>query len=79
MVKTFKNLFLQNQESFEVKSWYIALGTQGLPIFCSNDDCWLTFDLFMGSVKVLSSYIGMEKMLKNHFLKMYSVAETYNV
>ena len=29
-VKTLKNL-LQNRESFEAKSWYIALGTLGLP------------------------------------------------
>ena len=31
MVKTFKNLLCRNQESFETESWYIALGTQGLP------------------------------------------------
>ena len=31
MVKALKNLLTQNQESFEVKSWYIVLGTQGLP------------------------------------------------
>ena len=29
--KTLKNLLLQNQESFKAESWYIALGTQGLP------------------------------------------------
>ena len=28
--KTLKNNFLQNQESFEADSWYIASGTQGL-------------------------------------------------
>ena len=25
------NLLLQNEESFKAESWYIALGTQGLP------------------------------------------------
>ena len=30
---TLKNLLLQNQASFEAESWYIALGTQGLPCF----------------------------------------------
>ena len=29
--KSEKNLLLQNQESFEAESSYIALGTQGLP------------------------------------------------
>ena len=32
MVKTLKNLLLQNQESFKAESWYIALGTQALLI-----------------------------------------------
>ena len=30
MVKRLKNLLLQNRESFEAESWYIASGTQGL-------------------------------------------------
>ena len=38
--KTLKNLLLQNEESFEVKSLYIASGTQGYQV-CSNDDHWL--------------------------------------
>ena len=45
MVKTLKNLLLQNQESFKAESWYIASRTQGLQS-CSNDDPRLTFDLF---------------------------------
>ena len=44
--KTLKYLLLQNQESFEAESWYIASGTQVLPI-CSNDGRMLIFDLFM--------------------------------
>ena len=31
--KTFKNLLLQNQESFEAESWYTASGTEALLIF----------------------------------------------
>ena len=31
MVKTLKNLLLQNQNSFGSVSWYKALGTQDLP------------------------------------------------
>ena len=45
MVKTHKNLLLQNQESSKVESWNIASWTQGLQV-CSNDDPRLTFDLF---------------------------------
>ena len=33
LVETLQNLLLQNQESFQVESWYKALGIQGLPIF----------------------------------------------
>ena len=29
--KTLKYLLLQNEESFEAESWYIALGTKDLP------------------------------------------------
>ena len=37
MVKTLKNLLLQNQESFEAKSCYIAFRTQVYQV-CSNDN-----------------------------------------
>ena len=44
MMSSLKNLILQNQESYEAESWYIVLGTQGLPnIF--NDDPRMTFNL----------------------------------
>ena len=46
MVKTFKNLLLQNRTTDDLESWYAALGTQVLQI-PSNDDLTLTFDLFM--------------------------------
>ena len=45
MVKTLKIFLLQNQESFEAQSQYIALETQGLPSFL-NDGRGLTFDFF---------------------------------
>ena len=41
--KTLKNA-LQNQESFEAESLYIALGTQGLKSLFSDDDPRMTFD-----------------------------------
>ena len=43
--KTIKNLLLQNQDSFETVSLYIAFGTQGLPV-CSNDGLRLIFYRF---------------------------------
>ena len=48
--------------SFETESWYIALGTQGVPNFFLNDGLRLIF--FMANI-----CIG--KMLKSHFLKIY--------
>ena len=45
MVKTLKNLLLQNHENFEAESRYIALATLGY-LVCLNDGRRLTFDLF---------------------------------
>ena len=33
MVKTFKNLLLQNQKSYDLENWHVALGTQALQSF----------------------------------------------
>ena len=30
MVKTFKNLLLQNQKSYDLENWHVAFGTQAL-------------------------------------------------
>ena len=30
MVKTFKNLLLQNQKSYDLETWHVALGTQAV-------------------------------------------------
>ena len=47
MVKTFKNLFLRNQEIGDLETWYTASGTQVLPICFSNDDTGLTLIISM--------------------------------
>ena len=44
MIKTLKNLLLQNQESFVAESGYIASVSQALPS-SFKDDCRLAFDL----------------------------------
>ena len=32
--KTFKNLLLQNQKSYDLETWHVALGTQALQSLC---------------------------------------------
>ena len=46
MVKNFKNLLLQNQETDDLETWYTASGTKVLPMF-SYDDPGLTVSIFM--------------------------------
>ena len=48
MVKTFKNLLLQNQKSYDLETWHVALGTQALQ---SLYKWWPWVDLFYGKVK----------------------------
>ena len=45
MVETFKNLLLQNQKSYGLETWRVALGTQALQIYI-NDDPGLTLTYF---------------------------------
>ena len=46
MVKPFKNLLLQNQRANDLVTGYVALGTRGPIIVCSNDDPRLTLTYF---------------------------------
>ena len=67
MVKTLKNLLLQNQESFEAESWYIALLSQIL-LFVQVDDRRLTFDLlWQGQICRDSTHLYGEKVEKSFF------------
>ena len=45
MVKTFKNLFFQNQKSYDLETCHVALGTQALQSYI-NDDPGLTLTYF---------------------------------
>ena len=45
MVKTFKNLLLQNRKSYDLETWNAALGTQALQR-CINGDPGLTLTYF---------------------------------
>ena len=52
MVKTFKNLLLQNQKSYDLETWHVALGTKALqsflwqgqigsPICLNGENCYI--------------------------------------
>ena len=46
MVKTLKNLLLQNQKADDLESWYVASVLEYYQV-CSNDDLKLTMTYFM--------------------------------
>ena len=46
MVKTFKNLLLQNQKFYDIETWHIALEAQALQSLYINDDPGLTLTYF---------------------------------
>ena len=68
MVKTFKNLLLQNRECLGAEPLQESLGTGGLPKLLKNCRT-LTFDLFYGKVKFASLCISMGKTFKNLLLQ----------
>ena len=50
MVKTIKKLLLQNQNSYDLETWHVALGTQALQSLYKWWP-WVDLDLFYGKVK----------------------------
>ena len=70
MVKALKRL-LQNQESFEAESWYIAWGLKVYEV-CLNDGRGMTFDLlWQGQICALIHLYeeNVEKSLSQNVLK----------
>ena len=51
MVKTLKNLLLQNQKSYDLETWHVASVTQAYKVYI-NDDPVLTLTSFYGKVKL---------------------------
>ena len=49
MIKTFKNLLLQNRKSYDLETWHVTSESQALQ---SLYKCWpwVDFDLFYGKV-----------------------------
>ena len=60
MVKTLKNLLLQNQRADDLETWYAALGAQVLQVF-SNDDPGFTLIYFMARSNFLPYPFVWEK------------------
>ena len=69
MVKTFKNL-LQNQKSYDLETWHVALGTQALQSLYKWWP-WVDLDLFYGKVKFGPLCFCMGKRLNNGFFRNY--------
>ena len=66
MVKTFKNLLLQNQKSCDLETWHVALGTQALQNLYKWW-LWVDLDLFYGTVKLGHLYVWMGKTVIKSF------------
>ena len=74
MVKTFKNLLLQNQGCFGAESLHNSSGTEGLPKL-------LKFDLFYGKVVCFPMHLYGKKTFKNVILQNrgWHVAECLHI
>ena len=66
MVKTFKNLLLKNQKSYDSETWHVALGTQALQSLYKWWP-WVDLDLFYRKVKLGHLYIWMGKTVTKSF------------
>ena len=66
MVKTFKNLLLQNQKSYDLETWHVAFGTQALQSLYKWWP-WVDLDLFYGKVKLGHLYVWMGKTVTKSF------------
>ena len=69
MVKTFKNL-LQNRKSYDLETWYAALGTQALQS-CINGDPGLTLTYFTARSNLEIKAFLKEKSENSGFFRNY--------
>ena len=67
MVKTFKNLLLQNQKTFDLETWHVALGTQALLVYV-NDDPGLTLTYFTSRSNWVAFTFEWGKLLQSHLM-----------
>ena len=66
MVKTFKNLLLQNRKSYDLETWHAALGTQALQSLYEWWP-WVDLDLFFRKVKFGNIGFSMGKSKSSGF------------
>ena len=66
MVKTFKNLLLQNRKSYDIEIWHAASGIQVLQSL-NKWWPWVDLDLFYGKVKLGRLYVWMGKTVTKSF------------
>ena len=67
MVKTFKNLLLQNEKTDDLETWYVALFMRGLPRLYKLWP-WVALDPFYATVKFGHIGFCMRKS-ENYFLE----------
>ena len=67
MVKTIKNLLLQNPKSNDLETWHVASGTK-LYKANINDDPWLTLTNFTARSNWVTCIFEWGKLLNSHFL-----------
>ena len=68
MVKTFKNLLLQNQKSYDLETWHVALGTHIYKVYI-NDDPGLTLTCFTAKSNLVPYAFVWEKGKTMDFLE----------
>ena len=68
MVKIFKNFLLQNQKSYDLETWHVALRTQALQSYI-NDDPGLTLTYFTARPNLVPYAFVWEKGKTMDFLE----------
>ena len=72
MVKTLKNLLLENQKSYDLKTWHVASGTQAVPIIVYiNDDPGLTLTYFTARSNLVTKAFSIGKSENIGFFRNY--------
>ena len=66
--KTFKNLLVQNQKSYDLETWHVALGTQALQLNI-NDDPGLTLTYFTARSNWVTYTFEWGKLLQSHLME----------
>ena len=70
MVKSFKNLHLQNQKSYDLETWHVASGIQALQsLYLKNDDPGLTLTYFMARSNWVACAFELGKLLQIHLME----------